>query len=162
MVLNISNVKNSTHISNIVIDQKKLFSFYNLVCADRGLTDLRQGTNILANGWKSNSEALNVNYDDHCDTADTWYGYTGGRTVGSIFTTFHGNGTAHLSFGNCCPKEICPQGTVKAFLNGKTISEALAKQTKNVAFDYSVGDKLTIAEYYLSIWKLHSLGLDCN
>ena len=126
-------------------------------CADSGLTDLRQETNILSNGWETNSTTLNDLYEKNCDTEDTWYGFIGNVGVGAIFTTFQGAGRAYLSFGNCHVS-----GSVKMYLNGEFFSVALPLQKKNVAFDFSVGDKLVIAEHEQSIWKLYSLSLNCN
>ena len=136
----------------------KPYSTFYLVCTDRGLTDLRQKTDILSNGWKSNSTVLNRNWENDCATGETWYGYTGGDSVGAIYTTFQGVGEAYLSYG-CCYQI----GIVKVLLNGKIISEASNFQRKDVEFRYETGDELTIAEYKTSIWKLYSLSLfNCN
>ena len=100
----------SYKLSNIWILKHQIFSrSYNKVrnftlafaCADSGLTDLRQETNILSNGWETNSTTLNDLYEKNCDTEDTWYGFIGNVGVGAIFTTFQGTGRAYLSFGNC-------------------------------------------------------------
>ena len=50
----------------------------------------------------------------------------------------------------------------KPYLNGEFFSVALPLQRKRVGFDFSVGDKLVIAEHDQSIWKLYSLSLNCN
>ena len=86
-------------------------------CEDSGLTDLRQETNILSNGWETNSTTLNNLYEANCDTEDTWYGFIGNVGVGAIFTTFKGAGRAYLSFGNCHVS-----GSVKMYLNGEFFS----------------------------------------
>ena len=128
-----------------------------LACIDRALGDVRQSVDVLSNGWETNSTILNFKYESLCDAGDTWYGYVGGSTpIGSIYATFQGFGTATLSFGNCLN-----QGSVKVFLNEKLISEVRLKGIKEVTFEYSIGDRLTISEY-ATIWKLYSLTLNCN
>ena len=127
------------------------------MCTDRALTDVSQATNILSNGWKTNSSTLNSHYVAECDGGDTWYGYESSAPIGAIYTTFKGTGTADLSFGNCLNA-----GSVKVFLNDNVISEASPLGRNDVTFDYSPGDKLTIAEYGGVIWKLYSLNLNCN
>ena len=103
---------------------------------------------------------MNRGYESQCDSDDTWYGWASnqkGSNSGAISTTFQGEGTATLSFGNCLN-----QARVKVFLNDKMISEIPNLGTKDVSFDYSVGDKLTIIED-ATIWKLYSLSLiNCN
>ena len=119
--------------------------------------DLRQEKDILSNGWESNSTQFNYNYEDLCDTIDTWYGWYPGQPEGVINTTFQGNGRAHFSFGNCYGT-----GVVNVFLNEKIISEASPLQRNNVTFDYLIGDRLTIVEKGGTIWKLYSLNLCHN
>ena len=117
------------------------------MCSDKALADVRQSVNILSNGWETNSTTLNTSYEAECDAGDTWYGYGSSGAIGAIYATFKGFGTATLSFGNCFNG-----GSVKVFLNDKIISEVLLKGIKEVTFEYSIGDKLTITEY--GIWKL--------
>ena len=128
------------------------------MCSDRALADVRQSINILSNGWQTNSTKLNYGYESACDTGDTWYGY--GGSVGALYATFQGFGTATLTFGQC----LVSYGSVKVkvFLNEKILSEVTFTGIKEVTFEYSIGDKLTIAEYGISIWKLYSLTLNCN
>ena len=127
------------------------------MCTDRALSDVRQSVDILSNGWETNSTVLNSYYEAECDDGDTWYGYTIHDSVGAIYATFQGSGTATLSFGNCLNGSI-----VRAFLNDKMISEIHMKGKKEVTFEYSKGDTLTIAEYGGVVWKLYSLTLNCN
>ena len=90
------------------------------VCPDRALSDVSQNTNILENGWETNSTALNSHYDSDCDSGDTWYGFTAGEPLGAIYTTFKGSGTATLSYGACHGGSA---NWVRVSLNGKIISE---------------------------------------
>ena len=127
------------------------------MCRDRALSDVRKSTNILENGWKTNSTYLNRSHEKECDSGDTWYGFASSAPVGAIYTTFKGSGTAALSYGSC---EGYSSRYVKVFLNDKEISEVTGRARKDVIFDYEVGDKLTISEH--GIWKLYSFSLDCN
>lgn len=109
-----------------------------------------------ANGWITDSSILNNDYEP-CEYGNTWYGYNSGGPVGSIWTTFEGNGNGTLSFGNCYSR-----GNVKVFLNENNIAEATSSQRKEVVFDYSVGDVLKISEYNWAIWKLYSFSVQCK
>ena len=111
-----------------------------------------------ANGWFTNSKTLNDDYfKSQCGLGNTWYGYNGGTTVGTIWTTFQESGTGNLSFGNCFTG-----GSVKVFLNENAIAEATPSQRKEVSFQYSVGDVLKIGEYNTAVWKLYSFSVQCN
>ena len=100
---------------------------------------------------------MNYGYESYCDTGNTWYGY--GGSVGALYATFQGFGTATLTFGQCFPNGNVK---VKVFLNEKIISEVTFDGIKEVTFEYSIGDNLTIAEYGISILELYSLTLNCN
>ena len=100
---------------------------------------------------------MNRDYHSQCDQGDTWYGWVPYANRGAVNTTFQGEGAAILSFGNCLN-----QGRLRVFLNDEMISEIPNLGTKDVSFEYSVGDKLMIIEYE-TIWKLYSLRLsNCN
>ena len=100
---------------------------------------------------------MNRDYHSQCDQGDTWYGWVPYASRGAVNTTFQGEGAAILSFGNCLN-----QGRVRVFLNDEMIGEIPNLGTKDVFFEYSVGDKLMIIEYE-TIWKLYSLRLtNCN
>ena len=120
------------------------------------MTDVRQTTDILSNGWQTNSTNLNRGYEAECDDDDTWYGFSSGSTYGAINATFQGDGTANLKYGNCHNA-----GNVKVLLNDNIISEASAG-IKDITFSYSSGDELSIVECESTIWKLYSLDLDCR
>ena len=99
---------------------------------------------------------MNKGYEDLCDKENTWYGWNPGQQVGAMYFIFQKVGTAYFSFENCYSG-----GSVEVFLNEQAISEASSSERKNITFDYSIGDKLTIAEV-MTIWKLHSLKLCHN
>ena len=129
-----------------------------LDCRDKNLSNIHQNHTLPANGWFTNSITLNGDYfKNQCDLGNTWYGYNSGNTVGAIWTTFQGNGTGNLSFGNCYS-----HGKVKVFLNENSIAEATPSQRKDISFDYSVGDVLKISEFNTGIWKLYSFSVKCQ
>ena len=124
------------------------------MCLDSALSDVSQNSDLLGNGWQTNSTELN-HHRANCDADNTLSGWAPKTPVGAIYTTFQGTGTAVLSFGNCFS-----QGTVKALLNGNIICEAMPGEKKEVSFDYSVGNELVIVEYGASVWKLHSITVE--
>ena len=138
-----------------MIDKKYYFF---AVCHDKALSKISQSHSLPANGWQTDSIALNTGFESTCDDGNTWYGFTSGEPVGSIWTTFQGTGNGTLSFGNCFGNAF---GNVKVFLNEKVIAEATSKQRKEISFDYSVGDVLKIGEYH-AIWKLYSFSAQCK
>ena len=125
-------------------------------CHDSNLSKISQNYTLPANGWKTDSSILNDGYGK-CNFGNTWNGYISGDPVGTIWTTFNGNGSGTLSFGNCSSG-----GNVKVFLNNNAIAEATGSQRKEVVFDYSVGDVLKIGEYNTAIWKLYSFSVQCR
>ena len=107
------------------------------------------------NGWIINLTKENdPKYAGICGTK-TWFGYEYGWPIGSIQTTFLQDGNAKLSFGNCYFL-----GHVSVVLNGKEISRAGANDvSKEVEFQYSKGDTLSIKEVDVAIIKLNSFVL---
>ena len=79
-----------------------------------------------------------------------------GDAVGNICTTFQGNDTGTLSFGNCPTG-----GKIKAFLDDKAIAEATALHRKQF-FGYSIGDVLKIGEHSTAIRKLYPFLVKCK
>ena len=70
---------------------------------------------------------------------------------------FAGSGKATLNFGNCYH-----QDRVTVYLNKKDIGHADAWTfEKEITFDYSNGDILTLKEHPMAIIKLNSLKLSC-
>ena len=108
------------------------------------------------NGWIINLTKENdPKYAGICGTK-TWFGYEYGWPVGSIQTTFLQDGNAKLNFGNCYFL-----GYVAVTLNGKEISRAVANdKSKEVEFEYSKGDTLSIKEVNVAIIKLNSFVLN--
>ena len=120
------------------------------------LSDVNQGTKMTDNGWVSNVTSFNSNYEGKCGT-QTWFGWWGGSPVGAISSTLKGSGMATLVFGNCNSV-----GYVSAYLNDKVVGKAKASIKKmTVAFDFSKGDVLTVAEFETSIIKLNAIAFKC-
>ena len=122
--------------------------------ADKRLGDLSSQSVMIKNGWIINVLSANdPKYKNQCGMNKTWFGYTYGYPVGSVKTTFLGNGKAVLNYGNCYYK-----GQVKVLLNKKQISSANGNViNKEVTFNYSKGDTLIIKEVNVAIIKLNSL-----
>ena len=79
--------------------------------------------------------------------------------IGSISTTFNGNGRARLVFGNCWAS-----GNVKAYLDGTVIAFAPGNTpSKTVEFNFKVGSILKITEENVAIVSYKSLNvIQCN
>ena len=63
--------------------------------------DFSSPTVMRENGWQIEAAFENYpKYSSWCGNT-TWFGYNYGASVGSISTTFLGNGNATLNFENC-------------------------------------------------------------
>ena len=125
--------------------------------ADQELGDFSSQSAMIKNGWNINVKTTNdPKYFNKCGGTNTWFGYTYGKTVGSISTTFSGYGKAVLFYGNCIG------GQVKVYLNGNEINRAHRQPSKEFTFNYSKGDTLSIKEFRASIIKLNSLEIKPN
>ena len=122
---------------------------------DSNLGEFSSPAVMRKNGWVVDAAYENVpKYSNWCGTK-TWFGYNYGRSVGSVKTTFHGNGIAKLNFGNCYKS-----GNVIVYLNDKKIGRAHGYvRSREIKFKYSKGDTLMIKELNVAIIKLISLNL---
>ena len=109
------------------------------------------------NGWTfGNLESKPSSYRSQCKQ-DTWYGYRTGSGPSSVSTTFHGSGTATLTFGNCYSHRF-----VDVYFNNQKIATASSNQLmKKTVVTFVNGDKLRI-EVAGAIIKLNSLKILCN
>ena len=121
----------------------------------------RSKEEMETNGWEVSatagypSEANNV-----CMAGGTWYGFTGGSTIGSISATFIGSGRATLDFGNCYNN-----GLVTVYVNEIEVARASETYPEitsvQATFDFTPGDVLRISEDF-AIIKLNSLHITCS
>ena len=121
---------------------------------DKKLEDLSSSKVMGLNGWLIDAPyENNPKYYRQCGT-NGWFGYKYGYPVGSIKATFRGEfGVASLSFGNCYSK-----GQVIVYLNKKEISRAEGNvSNKDVVFNFTKGDTLSIKEKNVAIIKLNEL-----
>ena len=114
---------------------------------------------MVRNGWNadvdySNGEDWNKAHARDC-SSDTFYGYRGGKLVGSVSAIFKGSGKGTLSYGNCYKT-----GYVAVFLNGVEIGRSSSNSRGLVTFQYRRGDTLRIEEHDVAIIKLYSLDLE--
>ena len=109
------------------------------------------------NGWVFDvTHSNDTRYAKQCGTA-SWFGYSYGSPIGSVTALLIGSGNATLSYGNCYGG-----GRVSVYLNGNEISHAFGNTpTKEIAFEYTNRDVLTIMEMYIGIIKLNYLHLSC-
>ena len=109
-------------------------------------------------GWKLDvSNSNDTKYAGQCGTS-TWFGFKYGYPIGSVTAILIGSGKATLNFGNCYS-----HGRVVVYLNQNEIGHADAfMPEKEIAFDYSKKDVLTIKEKYMAIIKLNYLNLSCS
>ena len=128
---------------------------------DQKLGNFSSTSVMIKNGWMINCRSQNnPYYNNMCQKFDkNWFGYTNGDAVGSVGTTFSGNGNATLKYGNCFTKS--KKGQVKVELNGKEISSANQGELgKEIIFNFSKGDQLEIKEVNTAIIKLNSLEIE--
>ena len=124
-----------------------------MACLDESLSDVSQGNALEGNGWFTNVTAFNSHYNSQCGDK-TWFGW---GSLGAIWATLKGYGTATLVFGNCYQG-----GHVKVYLNNKLIGNAPPNMKKlKATFPYSKGDVLTLTEDH-GIIKLHELSFNCK
>ena len=112
----------------------------------------------MSNGWNadvdySNGEDWRKAHERSC-SSDTFYGYRGGGSVGSVSAIFKGSGKGNLSYGNCYET-----GNVIVSLNGVEIHRSKSNSKKEVSFQYKRGYVLKIEEHETAIIKLYSLDL---
>ena len=113
---------------------------------------------MVLNGWIFNiTESKPLDFAGQCGSS-TWYGWSTDTLVGTVSTTFSGNGTATLKFGNCLNT-----GHVVVILDGKRISYTIENQMwTHTSFKYFVGSILMIQELDNAIIKLYELDLLCD
>lgn len=97
------------------------------------------------NGWSLGVHQWQNNHPKvvpRCRRGRNWFGWSNGRSVGTVATTLTGNGIAILNYGNCWTS-----GWVRVRLNNKLISQALKNQRARIArFRFRHGDRLTITD----------------
>ena len=120
---------------------------------DKSIGDFSSPEVMRKNGWKIDAVfQYDPRYLRICGN-ETWYGYNFNHAVGSVKIAFLGNGKATLNFGNCFTN-----GFVIVYLNDQEISRANRNvRSKEVKFNFSKRDVLTIKELNIAIIKLNSL-----
>jgi len=112
------------------------------------ISDFRTRATMLASGWETDC-ALDVgvqhptNYVEECQSAVSWAGWDSpASTIGTVWRTLSGSGTATLSYGNC--NHVDP---VTVYLNTVAISSAAAgAMSQEVVFAFTDGALLQIKE----------------
>ena len=120
------------------------------------MSDLRQGDQLIANGWVVDVTTSNTQYNAQCGNK-AWFGWKGGSAVGAVSASFTGSGKATLIFGNCWTG-----GNVIAYLNSKMIGTVQNFGNTTIEFTFSKGDVLTIKELNTALIQLHKLTIECE
>ena len=114
------------------------------------------------NGWIFDPVLYyQTGFDEECGN-DTYYGYlfktvnvnfVATEKIGTVYSTFKGNGVASLIFKNCYngPDN---DGYVSASLQSKELGRAQKNEVVNVSFNYSKDDTLLIKIAGRSIFKI--------
>ena len=133
-----------------------LFNF--LACLDEKLSDFTSMPVMQRNGWIFDVAYSNMDrYAEQCSPS-SWYGYSYGSKIGSVYVAFMGSGNATLNYGNCYNG-----GTVTVFLNENEIGHADGNNpVQAVSFEYSNRNVLMLKETNTAIIKLNSLKISCN
>ena len=135
---------------------KDFFNF--LACVDETLSDFTSMSVMQQNGWIFDVAYSNMDrYTEQCSPS-SWYGYSYGSKIGSVYVAFMGSGNATLSYGNCYNG-----GTVTVFLNENEIGHADGNiPDQAISFEYSNRNVLMLKETNTAIIKLNSLKISCN
>ena len=129
-----------------------------VACLDEKLSDFTSMPVMQRNGWIFDVAYSNMDrYAEQCNPS-SWYGYSYGSKIGSVYVAFMGSGNATLSYGNCYNG-----GTVTVFLNENEIGHADGNIPEQaVSFEYSNRNVLMLKETNTAIIKLNSLKISCN
>ena len=114
---------------------------------------------MAKNGWIFSSELMHqVDLDDQCGN-DTYNEYQNIEEVGTIYSTFDGNGVATMIFLNCYNGSE-NGGYVSVSIKAKEIVRAYKNEEMKISFNYSKDDSLIIKIFGTSTFKIMYFMID--